>query len=559
MDQDTKDLITQGEKLFSQSSHLRSLWQDIGDHFYPERADFTLTRQIGVDFAAHLDTSYPLVARRSLGNAFSSMLRPSQKEWFHIRKKHDDDSDHEGREWLEKAESTQRRAMYDRQSGFVRATKEADHDFAAFGQACISIEVATTPDAGDILLHRCWHLRDLAWSEDGWGRIGAVYRKWTPTVRYLTQVFKGKVHPNVQSLLEKEPYKTINCMHIVVPSFEFDKLGTGKPYYSLYCDLDNMHCMEETGTFNRHYIIPRWQTVSGSQYAFSPATVAALPDARLLQSMTYTLLTAGEKAVDPPMIGVQDAIKGGIEAFAGGFTAVDAEYDERLGEALRALPVDYSSSMPIGMEMSREVRMQISEAFYLNSLNLPPPTADMTAFEVSKRIEEYIRNALPLFEPMESDYNGAMCEAEFDLMLRAGAFGQLGDMPESLRGEEFEFHFESPLREAVDRIDGQILLEAKQLIAEVAPLDPLAPRMLDAREALRDALQGLGTKESWLVSEDDMDKIVQTEQAKQQAAEAAQAAAAGAAVAQSLGDAGQSTAAAQQANQAQATPANFGG
>ena len=29
----------------------------------------------------------------------------------------------------------------------------------------------------------------------------------------------------------------------------------------------------------RHYIVPRWQTVSGSQFAYSPGTVAALPDA----------------------------------------------------------------------------------------------------------------------------------------------------------------------------------------------------------------------------------------------------------------------------------------
>ena len=47
--------------------------------------------------------------------------------------------------------------------------KEADHDFAAFGQCAISTEVNT---AGNGLLDRCWHLRDLAWFEDEEGAIG---------------------------------------------------------------------------------------------------------------------------------------------------------------------------------------------------------------------------------------------------------------------------------------------------------------------------------------------------------------------------------------------------
>jgi hypothetical protein len=58
-------------------------------------------------------------------------------------------------------------------------------------------------------------------------------------------------------------------------------------------DCELIHAMPVWTGF---YRIPRWQTVSGSQYSYSPATVAALPDARLIQAMTFTLLEAGEKA-----------------------------------------------------------------------------------------------------------------------------------------------------------------------------------------------------------------------------------------------------------------------
>jgi hypothetical protein len=140
----------------------------------------------------------------------------------------------------------------------------------------------------------------------------------------------------------------------------------------------------------------------------------------------------------------------------------------------------------------------------------------MTAYEVGQRIQEYIRNALPLFEPMENDYNGAICEITFDLLLRGGAFGPVDRIPPEIRGSEIQFRFESPLREAAERMKGQNLLQAKQLIAEAAPLDPMAPAMLDARTALRDALRGAGTPAKWLRSEQQVAAIEQG-QKKQQA------------------------------------------
>jgi len=48
----------------------------------------------------------------------------------------------------------------------------------------------------------------------------------------------------------------------------------------------------------------------------------------------------------------------------------------------------------------------LAEAFYINKLRLPPPQGDMTAFEVGQRVEEYVRAALPLFEPMDQETLG---------------------------------------------------------------------------------------------------------------------------------------------------------
>src|SRR5256885_15923511 len=127
MDQRHKTLLEHGNQLFDRRGSLLTLWQEIADNFYPERADFTVSRSPGTEFAGHLDTSYPILARRDLGNAFSSMLRPSEKDWFHIRPSRVERETDRALKWLEMAEQTQRRAMYDRVSQFVRATKEGDN------------------------------------------------------------------------------------------------------------------------------------------------------------------------------------------------------------------------------------------------------------------------------------------------------------------------------------------------------------------------------------------------------------------------------------------------
>jgi hypothetical protein len=262
------------------------------------------------------------------------------------------------------------------------------------------------------------------------------------------------------------------------------------------------------------YVIPRWQTVSGSQYAYSPATVAGLPDARLLQAMTYTLLEAGEKHTNPPMVAVQEAIRSDVAVYAGGITWVDAAYDERLGEVLRPLSQD-KSGMPLGIDMARDVRAMLSDAFYLNKLTLPQRAPEMTAYEVGQRIQQYIRDALPLFEPMELEYNGAICEETFSILLRSGAFGSPFDMPKGMRGQELSFKFESPLHEAIEREKGNKFLEAQQFIAGAVQLDPSVAYVVDAKRALRDALDGIGIPAQWVHSEEEV-RAAQMEQAKQQ-------------------------------------------
>lgn len=539
-----EQLVSQSGHLFSKRTQLMSLFQTIADNFYPERADFTTARNLGSEFATNLMTSYPILARRDLGNAIGSMLRPTSKAWFHIRTQEYDSLGVDSRMWLQRAEAHMRRVMHSKGTQFSRATKEGDHDFAAFGQCVIQTSLNSV---GDNLLYRCWHLRDVAWAEDVDGEASTVYRKWKPTARDLVTLFKTKVHPDVTRCVEKEPFREFNTIHCIIPagSYQGDEKYT-TPYVSIYFDVDNKHVMEEVGLMSQEYTVPRWSTVSGSQYAYSPATVAALPDARLIQSMTRVLLEAGEKAVNPPMIAIQEALRSDLAIYAGGVTWVDAEYDERLGEVLRPLTIDKSGT-PLGLDMAQRLQGMIAEAFYLNKITLPQPGNDMTAYEVGQRVQEYIRQAMPLFEPMEMEYNSPLCDKTFELMMRAGAFGSPFDMPKEIHGQEIDFRFESPLHDAVEREKGQRYLEASSMLAQAVQLDPNAADIIDASVALRDVLEGIGVPAKWTRSEEDAKARADARQQQQQTAELLAQMQQGADVAQKLGAAGMGKGMGQQA------------
>ena len=267
-------------------------------------------------------------------------------------------------------------------------------------------------------------------------------------------------------------------------------------------------------------MIPRWVTLGGfSQYAYSPTAIVALPDARMLQQMTLTLIEIGQKIVDPPMIAVGDAIQGGTNLYAGAINWVDPDYDERTGEVLRPITLN-GEGLQWGTEYVDKVERVLNEAFFLNVLNLPEFDGKaMTAYEVSERMKEYIRRATPLFEPMDLEYNGKLCQATFDLMERIGAFGSIWERPAKLRGERIAFKFQNPLVQAEAEAKTVAFGKFVQLSGMAMQLDPTISADVNMQTAFRDAVEGTGASQDWVLPKDKADRIRAQQRAQAAAAQ----------------------------------------
>jgi len=512
------------DDLFNKQSTQMNLWQTLADNFYPERSDFRFRNGMGSELADATVDSYPLLARRDLGNSYHAMLRDGK--WFELELGQGKTADRDGKMWMDMASERQLKAISTRESNFERSVKEGDHDFATFGNAVISVEPNRAYNG---VVFRSWHIRDCAWDEDETGNVETVARKWQPTYHTLMRTFGEKaLNTDMLEHHKKTPFATASLYHIVVPAelTHNEKYAGKAKYVSYFIDKKSKHVIEEKGINYKYYVVPRFQTISGSAYAYSPATMIALPDARTLQAMTYTLLEAAERYARPPMVATQKVVTGVVDLRPNGITWVDNEYDERLGQALRSLDQN-KGGYPIGATERGRIYEILNKAFYLESLNLPSTGQEMTAYEVKERMDQFRRQNLPLFAPMEKDYNGQLCDVTFDLLMRMGQFGSPHDIPRSLQGQSIDFKYKSPLSADEEEAKVNRFSQTNQLLAQAAEHDPAASDNLDFDVAVRDALEGGKVPLKWIRPFDEVAEVRQSRMAQQAAQMAAEAGEAG--------------------------------
>jgi hypothetical protein len=517
MDTRAKEVLRIGDAAFSRKMQVDSLNQELALNFYPERADFTTKRNEGDEFADHLFSSYPILAKRELANMLSELLRPDKFLSIHVDDEDLDNGDEE-RAFLEHLTNIQWRAMSDPGAQLVTAEGQTDHDFAAFGNGVLQFG---TNVLGDGLLFRNHHLRDNAWSENGENVIDGNHRNWNPTARQLKHHFRDKVSKDVIRACEKDPEKPFHCRHVVLPSRIYDyksKSGRQFPFVSLYVERETETVLEETGLTHFPYVISRWQRISGSPYGVSMATMILLPDGRTMQVVMRTIREAGEMYVNPPMIGVTEAIRGDIALYPGGITTADMEYDERLGEVLRPVTKD-RGGFPIGFEIAAALKDDISRGFFLDKIKLPETGRAMTATEVRRIIQEHIRAAAPLTKPIQQERNYPLCDGVFQLLSEHGVF-PLDRMPESLQGRDIKFKFRSPLDELQEQNEADTYVDIMtRIVMPAAQIDPAQMENVDLTEATRDAMRAAGWKAKWFKPKEAVDEkraqVAQEQEAQQ--------------------------------------------
>ncbi len=513
--------IKRRDELKSKRSQFNELYDDLTRVMLTRRQGFTSTIEDGDDRMIDIFDGTPMQGARSLANTVGAMIRP-EGEVFVTIKPEDSflESDDEVAEWSSRATRLHDEALRNPKARFRQGAGEVDTDLVVLGTGILFNGIGRSLDH---LLFQSLHLKDAYPFFNDEGMADGMYRTRKLALWQAEQMF-GLENLSEESRKKitdnRTPDEKIEFLHAVTRRKNGDPdaiLAKNLPYEDLWIEVEKKHPVLESGFHEFPFIVPRWDTSSGEDMGRSPGMIA-LPDANTAQSMGETMLVAGQRVADPPLMAPNDGSFDEVNTFPGGISYYDIETAAQIG-GNPFFPLISGANLPLTREMQNDTRNQIMNAFFKNILNLPVDGPQMTATEIIQRKDEFIREVGPVFGRFESDYNLPIATRSFNIMLRAGAFDPI---PEILQGQNIKFEFELPVTKIRKQVEAAAVREWAAGIMELSTVYPEARHLINPEEVGRFGHNASSLPSEVIAGRDEYQQKVQIE--RQELAEAKQAA-----------------------------------
>lgn len=550
-------------------AHFMHQWEEIAEVMSPRKTMFLGAPTPGGKRQSKVFDPTGIHALDLLAAGLHGMATNPSSKWFSLRLIDNEfQNDQEVLAYLSDVEDRIWSELYSPGTQFTTSLHECYHDLGGFGTSCIFIGER---DDGKILF-QARPLSEIVVAENADGLIDTVYRCSEYTVSQLMELGQreGWEEPSehVRELYQQEKYdEKIKVVHVVGPRRlrEYGrKDARNKPIESTYFEHKTGHVLRESGFDEMPYLVPRWSKLPGECYGRSPA-MTALPDVKMLQQMSITLMKAAQKAADPTTFLPSDGTFGKqIRIVPGGIN-----FYKGRGTDIVTLPV---GSLPITLEIMEGVRNRIRTTMHVDVMQMFTPDANMTATEVMQRQQERMRMMGPIVGRLEAEMLGPLITRVFGVLSRAD---RLPKPPEALAKKEWSVEYVSPIATAQKAVEAEGLMKAAQIFGVFGEqgLMELAKR-INFDRATDYAWELFNIEPDLLTNEEERAERAQQEEAMMATAQAPQvagAAAQGARAVKDLGDAqatggidlnqlmGMAQAAPGAAAQAQAAPAEFDG
>lgn len=514
-------------KRFEYNKNRRKTWdthyQELADYMLPRKADIVRKRSRG---EKRMEVIYDGTALQSIDlmAAFlHGMLTSGAAPWFHLDIKDTDiNRDDEVREWLQDSSMRMMRAFS--QSNFETEVHEAYVDLVVFGTSCMFIEM----DDMD-LRFSTRHISEYYAQEDQFGMVNTVYRQYKMTAEQAIARFgEENVSDFIKKTNEKRPDEEVEILHAVMPRTNRDVTkgnSANMPFMSVYICMKEKMIMSEGGFEELPYVVPRFLKATGEVMGRSPA-MTALPDVKMLNLMSKTIIQAAQKQIDPPLLVPDDGFLLPIRTQPGGLNFY------RAGSRDTITPLNTGANIPIGLNMEEQRRTAIRSAFYVDQI-LSAGGGNMTATEVIQRQEERMRVIGPVLGRLMNEMLRPLIDRVFALMLRKN---MLATPPEILQGRDIDIEYVSPMARAQKSNSLNNTMRALEILLPLAQslpvgdhIDPdgLVEHITDSlgvpKTTLRTSREVAETRQQRAAQEAMMQERQQTQEDVYTAAQAAQA------------------------------------
>jgi len=502
MEQHAKILVKRFEELKAKRDNWNTHYQELADYMLPRKADIVKKRSRGEKRMELIYDGTALQAVDLLASSLHGMLTSGASPWFHLDIKDSDiNRDDDVREWLQ--DTSMRMIQAFNQSNFETEIHEMYVDLVVFGTGCMFCEMSD----GD-LRFSTRHISEYYVTEDRFGVVNAVYRLYESTASQAISRFgKENVTDYILKTFEKNPDDMVEILHIVLPNEDRDATkidNKNMPYSSVYiCKKTGMIVLE--GGFNEMpYVVPRFLKATGEIMGRSPA-MTALPDVKMINLMSKTIIEAAQKMINPPLLVPDDGFLLPIRTQPGGLNFY------RSGSRDTITPLNTGANINIGLEMENQRRQAIRSAFFVDQL-LIGGGPNMTATEVIGRQEERMRVIGPVLGRLMNEMLRPLIDRVFALMLREQMLAQ---PPELLQGRNVEIEYVSPLARAQKSNSLNNTMRALEILMPLSQALPVGDH-IDPDGLVRHVTDALGVPKTTLRSQREINQAREA-RAQQQA------------------------------------------
>jgi hypothetical protein len=336
-------------------------------------------------------------------------------------------------------------------------------------------------------------LRDCYFEQDRKGNVKTFWRRLMWQASQVVDFCEDKkiaVPEDVAEALQKgETSKLFEYVFCVFPRPEVIKRkklrypagDKNRPYGFIYFRESNGEQLgEEGGYYEKPIFMTRWSKTAGSKWGHGPGN-QALPTVRYVNAWKELMRSAGEKAVDPPLMGTERNILSDPDLRAGGLTMV------RNIEGLK--PLESASKFQVGEALLKEDIQSIRHIFHTDELELKDSPA-MTATEAQIRYEWMNR----LLGKTLAYIQSTLGEIIITLLAMRVRMGAAKPMPAKLKkaGGLMNIEYQGPLARSQRTDEVAAIERGATFVAGLAQFYPEVRAALDPIEAVKLVFNRLG-------------------------------------------------------------------
>lgn len=420
-----EDILRRWAALKAQRQNWEADWQDIIRLMVPGADDILSLGQmaLGQSRTSEIFDTTGITAPQMLAANMQGAVTNPAIQWFRLRFREEALNETQAvNGWLQACDERMLAAY--NASNFYQAAHTYYLNLGSFGTAAMFIG-SRRSQLGTHLHFKTLPTGGYWIVENADGIVDTLYRSVWLSPRQAIQLFgmddvsqatRDAVLENTGKADEPEEY--LHCVEPRVGRDQERRDNRNMPWKDVYLDIRSKEIVKESGFEEFPFVVSRWETLSRTPWGFGPGHIA-LPDVRTLNKIKELDLQNKILRIQPPLKVIREGVIGNVSLESRVLNYVnsqDAIMPLELGGRVETL------SLEVG-----PLIQSIRDIFYVDQLQgLPSPEAsNMTAFEVSQRIEQMQRLMGPAFTRLLSEMLDPLADRVFGLMLRARALPQV--------------------------------------------------------------------------------------------------------------------------------------